>query len=181
MEVGPVIRKAAIGLAQPVGDGSVIGAPQHVSSTIPVEIAGCRHVPIGSRFDGERGTVAYKASVRLTKPIGDRPIFGPPQDVVAAVPVEVTCANNVPVRRGRDGEIGPIVEEGAVALAEPFGDYPSVASPQDVSSTVSVEIARTDDLPIGRSDSYELEVAPIEGEDIPIVVSQQDLAPTAAA
>ena len=49
VEVRAVAGEAAVRLAQPVGDGAVVGAPQDVGLAVAVEVAGAGHLPVGSR------------------------------------------------------------------------------------------------------------------------------------
>ena len=73
-----------------------------------------------------------------------------PQDVVAAVAVEVADADDCQLVDDADQRIGVVADEAAIGLAEPVGQLPVVVAPQDVVAAVAVEVADAGDVPAGR-------------------------------
>src|SRR5690348_6770857 len=94
------------------------------------------------------GAVANEAAVGLAEPIGHGAGIGVlPQDVVAAVAVEVADLDRRPLRVDVIVGVGEIAREAAVGIAEPVGHLTIVASPQNIVAVVAIEIAHTDDVP----------------------------------
>lgn len=102
VEVGPIIRKSSVGLAEPIGDGAVISTPQEVAKPVAVEVAGADNMPGRTGVDREIGPVVEETAVRLTEPVGDCAVVGAPHDVAQAIAVEVAGADDVPARTGID-------------------------------------------------------------------------------
>ena len=109
--------------------------PSPLKSPVP---ATCQ---LGRRQWCRRWRVADEAAVGLAEPVGDRARIVAPQDVVAAVAVEVAGAGDVPAGRDVAPAVGVIAGEAAIGLAEPLADGAAVVAPQDVVAPVAVEIA----------------------------------------
>src|SRR6187200_3048489 len=67
------------------------------------------------------------------------PKFVTPQDIVAAIAVDVAGADDLPASVELVGGIG-VVGEGTASLAEPLGEMPCLIAPQDIAPAVAVEI-----------------------------------------
>ena len=85
--------------------------------------------------------VAGEAAVGLAEPLADQAIVVAPQNVAAAVAVEVAGARDMPAVVQLNVGVG-IAGETAVRLAKPVGHKAIVVAPQNVASAVAVEIVR---------------------------------------
>src|SRR6476659_11401626 len=88
-------------------------------------------------------------SVGLTEPIAKLPCVASPEQIVPQVAIEIADADNLPVGIRMDQEIASVVGEAAIGGCQPIGHLTSVAAPKDVLPTIAIEIAGTDDVPIG--------------------------------
>ena len=81
-------------------------------------------VPIGRQLVGGVG-VPDEGAVGLGQPLGHRADVVAPQDVVAAVAVEVAAAGDLPVGADLVRDAG-IAGEVAIGLAQPLGQRPEL-------------------------------------------------------
>src|SRR6185369_269172 len=150
--VGVVAREPAVRLAEPLGERSIVIAPEHVVPAVAIEVAGPGHMPARRNHVPGIGVVAGEApaAVALRQPFGEGAAVVAPEDIVLAVPVEVAGADHVPVRRDAREGIGVVAGKAARRLAEPFREPPIVIAPNDVVLAVAVEVAGSRHMPAGR-------------------------------
>ena len=146
--VDEVVGEAAVRLAEPVGDGAGIVLPQDVGIAVAVEVAGAKDVPVGRDGLAGAGEVIAEAAVELAEPLGDHAFVAAPDQVFKVVAVEVAHPDDVPVEWDVLAGAGEVVAEAAVEIAEPFGDDPGIAAPDQVAQPVAVEVAGADDVPV---------------------------------
>ena len=63
----------------------------------------CLHVPAGRNEEGGVGVVVSEPAIGLAEPVGDGAIVVAPQDIVAAIAVEVADGGHLPGQRNIAG------------------------------------------------------------------------------
>src|SRR5206468_2175560 len=116
--IGTVIDEAAIPLGQPVADYSVIIAPQNVGTTVAVEIAHTDNIPRRADVQICNAAVIGEAAGWSTKPVGRATTVFLPEDVRAAVTVEVADRGDLPREIRASSGIAPIVGPITTGVAE---------------------------------------------------------------
>src|SRR5215218_4264502 len=127
VEVSDVADEGAVGLAEEVGDGAAVVAPQDVVIAVAVEVAGADDVPVEPRVEGEVD-VADEAAVVLAEQVDDDPRIVAPQDVVVAVAVEVA------------GPLDDVADEAAVKLTVERHHRARIVAPHNVVVSVTVKV-----------------------------------------
>ena len=104
-------------------------------------------MPSCAWIDEYIGAVIGKPSVGLGEPLGNEPVIIAPQDVIAAITVEVAGSNDLPRSARIDEHVSAVVGKTAVGLAEPLRDRAIIMTPENVVTTVTVEIACSGNVP----------------------------------
>src|SRR5215218_10580112 len=122
VEVSDVADEGAVGLAEEVGDGAAVVAPEDVVIAVAVEVAGPCDVPVEARVEVEVD-VADEAPAGFAEQGHDRTGVVAPEDVVEVIAVKVAGPFDVPVEARIEVEVD-VADEAAVVLAEQVDDDP---------------------------------------------------------
>src|SRR5687767_998681 len=124
-----VILKAAAGGRELVGDRAIAVAPQDVVAAVAVEIAGTDDLPVvGYRNESYR-SVILKAAAGRCELVDNSSIVIAPENVVAAVAVEIAGAHHMPVGRHRNEPRCSVIGKASAGRREPVGDRAIVVAP----------------------------------------------------
>src|SRR5918993_131295 len=141
---GPRIRvvadEAAIVLAKPFRESAVAAPPENIVVPVAVEVAGSVNAPAGRQHGPGVGVIADEPAVRLPKPLGESAVRPTPDDVVAAVAVEVAGSGHLPTDREVAEGIGVVADDPSTRLAEPVRERAVVVAPDEVAASVPVEV-----------------------------------------
>ena len=84
--------------------------------------------------------IGQKPAIELTKPARHNTRIGAPQNIAAAVPVEIANAHHMQAERNINENSTLVRHKTAVRLAKPIGQRAKLVPPQNVAPTITVEI-----------------------------------------
>ena len=105
-------------------------------------------MPVGGYGVVRVRDIVRESATRGAKPVSDSAIHIPPKNVVAPIAIEITNAVHLPIKR--DGMLGihGVARVTTATIPQPIGHSSVDIAPQNVVTTVTIEIASPSDLPV---------------------------------
>src|SRR5688500_3179980 len=120
--IGVVVREPAAVGAQPVAELAGVAAPQYVVEPVAIVVADRCHLPAVRNTCKSVGIISGEPAIGGAQPVAKVTAVAAPQNVVAAIAVEVAGAGDVPAGRDIGEGIGVIGREPAIGGAEPVAE-----------------------------------------------------------
>src|SRR5688572_16512398 len=137
-------------------------APEDVIAPIAVVVADGFDVPYVAHGGVAVVAVVDDTAIGRAEEGEHRAIVVAPQDIVAAVPVEIAGAGNMPGTADGSVDVVAVVEDAATGSTEEVGDGTIGVAEQDVVPSIAVEVANPRNMP--RIGDVGVEVVRVAGE-----------------